>query len=94
MIRKLKLQDGSLLTSQKDILNEVKNFYKKLFSNKDSLTEDITLDTVIDKQKIYCLQNTEADFLDGQITVKELNEALAKMKNNKTPVLMASQLIF
>ena len=84
-IRKLKLQDGSLLTSQKDILNQVKNFYKKLFSNKDSLTEDITLDTVIDKQKITCLQNTEADLLDGQITVKELNEALAKMKNNKTP---------
>ena len=46
-IRKLKLQDGFLLTSQKDILNQVKNFYKKLFSNTDNLTEDITLDTVI-----------------------------------------------
>ena len=43
-IRKLKLQDGSILTPQKDILNQVKNFYKKLFSNTNSLTEDITFD--------------------------------------------------
>ena len=47
-IRKLKLQNGSLLTSQKDILNQVQNFYKKLFSNTDSPAGDITLDTVID----------------------------------------------
>ena len=43
-IRKLKLQNGTFLTAQKEILHEVKTFYEKLFSNKDTgnLNEEIT----------------------------------------------------
>ena len=88
-IRKLKLQNGTFLTAQKEILHEVKTFYEKLFSNKDTgnLNEEITLDSLIDNKKFNCLKESEASELDGEITLKELNKTLSKMKNNKTPGL-------
>ena len=49
--KETKLQFCSLATSRKDFPNRVKNFYKKLFSNTDSLPGGVTLDTVIDKEK-------------------------------------------
>ena len=88
-IHKLKLQNGTFLTAHKEILHEVKTFYEKLFSNKDTgnLNDEITLDSLIDNKKFNCLKKSEASELDGEITLKELNETLSKMKNNKTPGL-------
>ena len=57
-ICKFKLQNGTFLTTQKEILHEVKTFYEKLFSNEDTgnLNEEITLDSLIDNKKFTCLK--------------------------------------
>ena len=70
------MKDGSTITSQKDILKGIKDFYANLFSIHDGHSQHELLND-LDK----------AILLEGEITINELDEALSNMKNNKTPGL-------
>ena len=85
-IRKLQLSDGTLITDQLKILNEIRNFYAQLFKAKSDMQEcesiEYELKRLLQNSKYKILQ----DIPIGQsLTVKELTMALKQMKNNKTP---------
>ena len=84
-IRKITLENGDIVTDQNQILDKVKEFYAKLFKNKDSVLSDIPLSKIVKDHQINRLTKIQAEKLEGEITLSELTEALKTIKNNKTP---------
>ena len=71
-------EEGTLIQDQKKILLEQSKFYKKLYTSDKSVKFEYT--NVNDK-----LDESECLNTNIPISLKELNEALKNMKNNKTP---------
>ena len=84
-IRKICCDNGEIITEQKKILHQVKEYYVKLFKNKDSELDTTKLSEVIDLSQIKKLTHSQALQLEGPVTLTELGNALKSMKNNKTP---------
>ena len=84
-IRKITLENGVIVTDQNQILDKVKEFYAKLFKNKDSVLSDTPLSEIVKDHQIKRLTKIQAQKLEGEITLSELAQALKTMKNNKTP---------
>ena len=84
-IRKICLENGSVIIEQDKILNEVKEYYAKLFKNKDSELLNVNLSEILNDSQINKLTNIQALALEGPVTLAELGKALKHMKNNKTP---------
>ena len=80
------MKNGEIVNTQKDILNQVKQFYADLFSCKD-INEDntIDLDNLLSNSKK--LSPEESNSLNGPLTITELSNVLKPMKHNKTPGL-------
>ena len=76
----LEKQSGEILDKQEDILNEVTNFYSKLYEEK--LVHDIKLEEII--QDAPCLKQENIEELEGLLTYQEAAKALINMKNNKS----------
>ena len=85
-IKKITMKNGEIVNTQKDILNQVKQFYADLFSCKD-INEDntIDLDNLLSNSKK--LSPEESNSLNGPLTITELSNVLKTMKHNKTPGL-------
>ena len=83
-IKKITTRDGVIVTDQNCILNHVREFYAKLFENKDmqNANDIIIKNHISSKNK---LTHEESASLNGPITINELNHVLKNMKNNKTP---------
>ena len=64
-IKTIQLQDGQCITDQKEILEEIKNFYSSLFSKKK--TEDQNLETLFKKKHIRKLTSSESRILEGDV---------------------------
>ena len=62
-----------------------KDFYAKLFKRRDKEIPDIKLTEILKDQHVTKLTKLEASSLEGPLIISELNFALRKMKNNKTP---------
>ena len=81
-IKELKNINGELLTTTEEILDEVYNFYKDLYSstsiNKSKALEILSF---ISKQ----VSDEDVLFLDSDITVDEIKTALFSMAKNKSP---------
>ena len=75
---------GEEITEYNHINNEVYNFYKNLYSNKESEIEDVDLDQILSPETPKLTDN-EAFSLEGHITFKEAQKSLNKMKNNRSP---------
>ena len=75
--------NGTVLTSQKDILHEIRNYYAKLFENRDNTLKDCDWNSFNHKQ--IRLTEEEARLIEGPLTLEELGVALKDMKHNKTP---------
>ena len=80
-IKALKTQDGRMLSSLNDVLDEEENFYKKLYTAEeyvehecDLLANDIP--QLSDESKTLC---------DRNITLEECGKALAELPNGKSP---------
>ena len=79
-IKKLELPDGTITNDQCKILEEVKNYYAKLFGeNEQKPRKNIDLIDVSNVNKFPCLN------FGDEITLSELSTALKNMKCNKTP---------
>ena len=79
-ITRLNVQN-KILTDQKDILNETKAYYSKLYSKQNCSTPntnffDDSLNKLDDTEKLSC---------EGILTDYECGNALKEMKNNKSP---------
>ena len=84
-IRKIHLDNGTIITEQGIILNQVKDYYADLFKSKDTELIDINLSETRKDSDVTKLTNTQAQSLEGAITLSEIGQALKCMKNNKTP---------
>ena len=78
-------EDGSEYCESKDILKCQQKFYEILYSESDKIDED-SLESIIGENNMK-LSDVEAEKLEGEITLKELSEALKNMKNEKSPGL-------
>ena len=72
---------GTIITDQKDILNEEKSYYENLFSKKDLKSTSYNFyDNNVEK-----LDEIEQHMCDRLLTEHELATALKDMKNKKSP---------
>ena len=85
-LKKITMKNGEIVNTQKDILNQVKQFYADLFSCKN-INEDlmIDLDNLLSNSKK--LSPEESNSLNSPLTITELSNVLKTMKHNKTPGL-------
>ena len=85
IVKSIKKEDGSVLTDQSQILDEIKTFYQVLFDTQDSDLQTINLEQKFKNCKITKLTDAQSNLLEGKLTVSEMGQALKNMKNGKTP---------
>ena len=73
--------NGNIISEQKNILMEVQNFYKNLYSHNP--VQDLDLE-YLKNETVILDQGTTAN-LEGEITMQEIEQALNNMKNDKSP---------
>ena len=78
---KLTLSNGDETHDRKDIINEVKMFYEKLYSERQ--VEDCELSDMIKDIPMVTLQDKNS--LEGEITLTEPSSAQKNMKNHQSP---------
>jgi hypothetical protein len=81
-ITELDLGEDKTITDDKEILNALNSFYKKLYNNDmvdKNLFEEYTSDCT--------LEESDKASLEGNIALEECKEALLEMPNNKSPGL-------
>ena len=83
-ITSIEKKDGSIITDKNEIINETKNFYEKLYSFKENIS-DIDLHCLLSDQDLNKLSKEHADSLEGLLTYEELSNALKCTKNSKSP---------
>ena len=76
----LEQENGNIVYEQDELIEETKNFYKKLYEKRQ--VEVIDLNNLVNNQPK--LSNTERDSIEGQINYQEAAESLKNMKNNKS----------
>ena len=77
--------DGNVITSQKEILNELKKYYQNLFKSKDSGLVDCNINDLQSLSGFKNLSENDANSLEGYLTINEISKALKAMKNQKCP---------
>ena len=85
-IKSLRKEDNTYIRDQKEILNEIKNFYAKLYSKNGNL-QPANLEKLLKNCKVKTLKDEHTRTMEGYITMNELGIALKNTKNNKTPGL-------
>ena len=79
------IKDGNkLINDPKQILEEMRKFYEKLFSEKKCIDIDETsLKTI--KKRLPKLNEQNREMVEKEITLEELSNIVKKSKNNKSP---------
>ena len=82
-IDSLKIDDDTEVNNYKDVLNEIKTFYKDLFSKKvlprsdtKQFLESLNLPKISELDKLMC---------DQELTLGDLKEAMLSMCDDKSP---------
>ena len=86
----LEKEDRTILTDQKDILNETELYYKHLYSNRETELENVDLDEYIG-QNMNTLTGEQAEKLKGLLTLQEISDTLKNIKMTKAQVWVAFQ---
>ena len=88
-ISEIELDNGRVITNQREILNNLKIFYEKLYQRTPPPPPPPTNNNPQEDPPLFpkTLTNQEKVNLETPITKTELDEALKKMKNNKSPGL-------
>ena len=85
-MQQLEKDDGTTIRDQKAILKETELYYKQLYASRDTELENIDLENYIG-HNMKKLTNTQADKLEGLLTLQEISTTLKNMKNDKSPGL-------
>ena len=85
-IRKLVRTDGSVLTDQKAILKEVRDFYASLFQRKQQIDDSFLADHYKSSKHFKKLSDEESSSLEHEITIEELSSALKHINKRRVPV--------
>ena len=75
-------EEGTKYTETKEILNLQKEFYQKLYSQNQELSEE-EIETLIGENSNK-LSDAESNLLEGELKYFELLQALKNMKNEKS----------
>ena len=81
LISRIELNNGTLITDQKDILKETKCFYQNLYSA-PTVHSDINITEALSTFNFYKSTNEESQALEGEITYLEALNVLKNMKND------------
>ena len=84
-MNKLITSKDNHITEQTQIIEEVRLFYKKLYSKRNSV--DIDLNNIINKQSFKIMAKQDKMSLEKELSVEECLDSLKKMSNNKSPGL-------
>ena len=84
-IRKLVTDDGKVIHDQTKILEEVKTFYQNLVKRRECSEPESYLKDLESLSSLHKLSVTDAESLEGLLTVNEISNSLKQMKNNKCP---------
>ncbi|HBI39496.1 MAG TPA: hypothetical protein DDY16_00910, partial [Tenacibaculum sp.] len=84
---RLTLDNGSTLTHQNDIEDEILKFYTNLYKNRDHLLSGETIEDFlgVHSNDLYKLTESEKLSCEGNISLEELGRCLKNMRNNKSP---------
>ena len=85
IIHVIETERGQTITYQKGILKETSNFYETLYSSKENNLNDIDLKSYMQNTRMPTLKEDESLKLEGMLTLKEADQTLKNMKNNKSP---------
>ena len=81
---KLLDDEGNIITNQRDILDQIKYYYKKLCISTNPDKQN--LNDYIYRTKLESkVKQEDMNVCDGQLSVEECTEAIFKMKLNKSP---------
>ncbi len=84
VIRSLIDENGVEHSESKDILTNIRGFYKTLFT-KDSSEDMVSCVNFLNPLLIPILNENDRILCDVEITIDDLYESLCSMQNNKTP---------
>ena len=84
-IRKIITDFGKVITDQKEILSEVKNYYATLFKNGDSELSQFDPSEIASLKGARKLSEQDSRSLEGLLKIEEIGTALRAMKNHKCP---------
>jgi hypothetical protein len=83
-ITKLLDDEGNMITNQRDILDKIKYYYKKLYTS--TSPDKQNLNDYIYRTKLESkVKQEDMKVCDGQLSVEECTEAIFKVKLNKSP---------
>ena len=77
-------KDGNEITDLSMVNNELKRFYKNLYSKKSLMTEEQCMD-FLSEVSTPSLAKEEAEICEGKLTLPECLTALKQMPGNKSP---------
>ena len=86
-INKLKDNDNNLITDSKDILNNIYEFYSKLYSVPNTDFDNEACETYLNNISIPLLHEDDKQLLEAPLTKNEIFNVVKSMKKNKTPGL-------
>ncbi len=73
------------LTKPSEISESFVHFYKTLYKNTGTCTDDEELKLYLQGIKLTELSSTMAEKLDSPIEIREIEEVISTLKNNKSP---------
>ena len=84
-ITRLTKDDESCLTDPKEVLEEQRRFYSKLYSSQNPRVNDPRFNLLFSGDMIKTLDDEQKESCEGLLTVEECKEALKNFSKNKSP---------
>ena len=90
LVREVKLENEETISNPAQVNKEIEDFYRKMYTTKinanmDNHTLEQKFNDFIEDLNIPQLNDEEKSFLDKDLTINELKEALDSFANNKSP---------
>ena len=90
LVREVKLENEETISNPAQVNKEIEDFYRKMYTakinaNMDNHTLEQKFNDFIEDLNIPQLNDEEKSFLDKDLTINELKEALDSFADNKSP---------
>ncbi len=82
-ISAVKDKDGNIVTDQLEINNQFKTFYEELYTSEQC--EEGLVEDFFRRTRVSMLEDADRDSIEGGIKLREIEQAVRKMKSGKTP---------
>ena len=93
-MKKIQLDNGKIINTQNEILDNVRLYYQNLFKSRDDELSDVNLEKLLQNIPINKLGKRDKLLLEGNLTTSELGDALKTRRITKHQALMAFLQIF